>query len=91
MICFYLFRWKGEQPTIILQQIRKMKEHDVDWKEGRVWSLVYYVNEEHDKLLQAAGSELFSANYLNPLAFKSLQRMEQEVVHMTAHMLCLMA
>jgi len=78
---------EGEKPDLILQQIKKMKEKDVAWKDGRVWSLVYYVNEEHDKLLKAASSELFSANYLNPLAFKSLHKMEQEVVHMTADML----
>jgi sphinganine-1-phosphate aldolase len=77
----------GEHPDLILQQIRAMKQQDVAWKEGRVWSLVYYANEEHDQLLRDAHSELFSSNYLNPLAFKSLHRMEQEVVRMTAQML----
>lgn len=78
---------EGEQPDLILQQIRNMKEEDVAWKKGRVWSLVYFADEEHDNLLKAASSELFSTNYLNPLAFKSLHKMEQEVVHMTADML----
>ncbi|WP_072037619.1 aminotransferase class V-fold PLP-dependent enzyme [Flavihumibacter sp. ZG627] len=78
---------QGEDAAQILEQIKKMKEEDVHWKEGRAWSLVYYVNEEHDQLLKAASNELFSANCLNPFAFKSLHRMEQEVVHMTAHML----
>lgn len=78
---------QGENPGDLLQEIRRMKEMDIAWKEGKVWSLVYYANEEHDRLLKAAHSELFSTNYLNPLAFKSLHRMEQEVVHMTARML----
>ena len=78
---------EGENPDLILQHIRKMKEADVDWKGGKVWSLVYFADEVHDNLLKAAHSELFSSNYLNPLAFKSLHQMEQEVVHMTAHML----
>lgn len=78
---------EGENPENILAQIDRMQEEDISWKDGRAWSLVYYVNEAHDKLLQAASSKLFSANYLNPLAFKSLQKMEQEVVHMTANML----
>jgi glutamate/tyrosine decarboxylase-like PLP-dependent enzyme len=77
----------GESPETILQQIRQMKQQDVAWKEGKVWSLVYYAGEEHDALLKAASNELFSTNYLNPLAFKSLLKMEQEVVHMTANML----
>lgn len=78
---------KGQDPGSILQEIRTMKEEDIDWMHGRAWSLVYYVNEEHDQLLKAASNELFSANYLNPLAFKSLHRMEQEVVHMSAKLL----
>ncbi len=77
----------GESPESILSQIELLKEEDVGWKEGRVWSLVYYANEAHDQLLQEAGSKLFNANYLNPIAFKSLHKMEQEVVRMTAHML----
>lgn len=78
---------RGEKPDLILQQIGLMKKEDVDWRGGKVWSLVYYADEEHDNLLKAAHSELFSANYLNPLAFSSLHTMEQEVVHMTAQML----
>ncbi|MBT8196239.1 MAG: aspartate aminotransferase family protein, partial [Bacteroidia bacterium] len=78
---------EGENSNSILQEIKQMKQEDVDWMHGKVWSMVYYVDEEHDNLLKAASSELFSANYLNPLAFKSLHRMEQEVVHMTAQML----
>jgi len=79
--------FEGEDPNLILQRIREMKEEDVAWKEGKAWSLVYFADEEHDQLLKAAHSEHFSSNYLNPLAFKSLHRMEQEVVRMTANML----
>lgn len=78
---------QGEQPDVLLQKIKTLKKQDVDWKAGKVWSLVYYADEEHDRLLQSAFNELFSTNYLNPLAFKSLHQMEQEVVHMTINML----
>ncbi|HXR79921.1 MAG TPA: aminotransferase class V-fold PLP-dependent enzyme, partial [Saprospiraceae bacterium] len=77
----------GENPDFILQHIRKMKEEDVAWKDGKVWSLVYYADEIHDQLLKDASSELFTVNYLNPIAFKSLHRMEKEVVRMTTNML----
>jgi len=77
----------GENPDVILQQIRKLKEGDVAWKDGKVWSLVYYADEIHDQLLKDASSELFTVNYLNPIAFKSLHRMEKEVVRMTTNML----
>ncbi len=77
----------GEDPDHILQQICEMKQHDVRWKEGRVWSLVYYAGEEHDALLKSASNEMFGSNFLNPFAFQSLQKMEQDVVQMTAQML----
>ena len=77
----------GVEPGKLISQIRSMKEEDIDWKKGRAWSLVYWIDEAHEKLLDDAARELGSANYLNPLAFKSLHKMEQEVVHMTASML----
>lgn len=77
----------GEAPEQILEQIRALQQEDVNWKAGKVWSLVYYADEVHDNLLKSAHNALFSSNYLNPLAFKSLHRMEQEVVHMTLAML----
>jgi glutamate/tyrosine decarboxylase-like PLP-dependent enzyme len=79
--------YEGEDPDFLLDEIRKMKESDVDWKSGKVWSLVYHADAEHDQLLKSAHHELFGTNYLNPLAFKSLHRMEQEVVRMTSQML----
>ncbi|HEX5653394.1 MAG TPA: aminotransferase class V-fold PLP-dependent enzyme [Chitinophagaceae bacterium] len=78
---------EGERPDLILEQIKKMQQEDIAWEKGKVWSLVYYAGEEHDQLLKAATNALFSSNYLNPLAFKSLHKMEQEVVHMTINML----
>ncbi|MFM2206432.1 MAG: hypothetical protein RL213_407 [Bacteroidota bacterium] len=78
---------RGETPEQLLEQIRTLQKDDADWKGGRVWSLVYFADEEHDNLLKSSANELFSANYLNPLAFKSLHTMEQEVVHMTLELL----
>ena len=78
---------QGEHADTILAEIRKMKQQDIRWQEGKAWSLVYSAGKEHDELLKAASNELYSDNYLNPMAFRSLHTMEQEVVHMTAEML----
>jgi glutamate/tyrosine decarboxylase-like PLP-dependent enzyme len=48
---------------------------------------VYYAGEAHHELLQSAHNMFFAENALNPMAFKSLKRMEAEVVQMTASML----
>jgi glutamate/tyrosine decarboxylase-like PLP-dependent enzyme len=60
---------------------------DADWKDGKTWSLVYYAGEKHHEFLKKAHHLFFTENALNPMAFKSLKRMETEVVQMTASML----
>lgn len=71
----------------VLERMRSYREDDADWRAGRTWSLVYYAGEEHHRFLEEAYTEFFSENGLNPMAFKSLKRMESEVVQMTADML----
>lgn len=78
---------QGKEADEILRAIDRLQDEDVHWKEGRAWSLVYFAGEEHDALLKEAAARAFSANYLNPFAFRSLQHMEQEVVRMTISML----
>lgn len=71
----------------LLATIDQYKAEDINWKEGRAWSLVYYLNEEHLALLQKAHERFFSESTLNPIAFKSIKKMEQQVVEMTAQLL----
>lgn len=71
----------------LLETMRSFGQADADWQAGRTWSLVYYAGPEHYEFLKKAYGLFFSANGLNPMAFKSLKRMEAEVVRMTAGML----
>ena len=77
----------GRAPEEILREMESMKEADANWRGGRVWSLVYHAGEEHEKLLTRAHGLFASANLLNPMAFKSLKRMEAEVVQTAAGLL----
>ena len=67
--------------------MESMRADDADWRSGRTWSLVYYVDDEHHEFLERAHNSYFAENGLNPMAFKSLKRMETEVVQMTVGML----
>ena len=78
---------RGGTPEQILATMTALKEGDADWHSGRTFSLVYHGGEAHLRLLQDAYSLFISENLLNPMAFKSLKRMEHEVVRMTADML----
>ncbi|AEE48128.1 pyridoxal phosphate-dependent decarboxylase family protein [Haliscomenobacter hydrossis] len=78
---------RGRNKDTILDELYKLHLNDVSWKEGRAWSMVYYVDQEHQQLLEQAYNSFFSENYLNPFAFQSLKKMELEVIQMTAGLL----
>ncbi|WP_206524209.1 pyridoxal phosphate-dependent decarboxylase family protein [Lujinxingia sediminis] len=78
---------KGLDKNMLLEQMRELRDADGNWREGRTWSLVYYADEEHYDFLKEAHNTFFSENGLNPMVFKSLRRMESEVVRMSAEML----
>ncbi len=71
----------------ILEELESFRQGDADWRGGKVWSLVYHAGDEFSAFLKKAHNLYFSENALNPMAFKSLRRMEAEVVRMTASML----
>lgn len=70
----------------VLAELRTLRADDARWKEGRTFSLVYHVDDEHSALLKEAYGEFMSENGLSPLAFPSLRRMESEVVSMAAEL-----
>ena len=78
---------KGMAQNEVLELLRGYKEEDVNYKDSKTWSLVYYLGEDHTRFLVEAFSTFFSENALNPMAFKSLKRFEHEVVKMTANLL----
>jgi len=77
---------KGKSYEEILALLDEFGKDDPLYKEGKTWSLVYYLNREHTQFLEAAYAKYFSANGLNPTAFKSLKRLEKEVLKFTAEL-----
>jgi sphinganine-1-phosphate aldolase len=74
------FPERGMNPDEIRTALEGMREHDADWRGGRMWSLVYSAGPEHDDVLEDAYVRYFSENGLSPSAFPSLARMEREIV-----------
>ncbi|MBR2869510.1 MAG: aspartate aminotransferase family protein [Clostridia bacterium] len=70
----------------ILKELDSFGKDDPNYKEAKTWSLVYYLNEEYTQFLEKAYARYFSANGLNPTAFKSLKRLEKEVLRFTAEL-----
>lgn len=71
---------KGRSHDAILSELETFRADDARWRDGKVMSLVYDGGEAHHDLLKRAYSLYFSENGLNPMAFKSLRRMETDVV-----------
>ena len=78
---------KGHSTEDVLGTLRQLREGDVDWEGGKVWSLVFHPGDELADVVKEAYSMFFSENALNPTAFPSLKAMEQEVIGMTATLL----
>jgi len=76
----------GRPADQVLQQLRSYGAADPHYQSGRLWSLVYYLDAEHDGFLQQAYASYASANGLNPGAFKSLKRFESEIVAAAARL-----
>ncbi len=78
---------KGRPYADILSDLDKFGDDDPNYKAAKTWSLVYYLDSDYNDFLQDAYGKYFSANGLNPTAFKSLKRLEKEVLSFTAELL----
>jgi glutamate/tyrosine decarboxylase-like PLP-dependent enzyme len=78
---------EGRDSAHILDELEAFKDKDPSYKDGRVWSLVYYLDENHSDFIKEAYHRYACENGLNPGAFKSLKKMETEVISATADIL----
>ena len=71
----------------LLAELRDQSARDVDWRNGKIWSLVYYAGDDVGEILRDAYSMFLYTNGLGPTAFRSLKKFESEVVAVTADLL----
>src|SRR5437762_195642 len=71
----------------VLAKMAEQRKEDARWHDGRTFSLVYHVSDEHETFLKQAFAMFFAENALNPAAFRSLKQFENEVVAMVADLL----
>ena len=76
----------GRKPSEILAQLKALAAGDPDFRGHRMWSLVYYLDREHEQFLARAYQAFSSANGLSPGAFKSLKQMESDIVAVVAEL-----
>ena len=77
----------GRDKNEILAEMDRFGMQDARYKDGKTWSLVYYLGEEHTEFLKKAYGMFFSENGLNPMAFSSLKRFESEIIRTVADLM----
>ncbi len=78
---------QGVPKDEIIRLMEDLIKGDINWREGKVWSLVYHASDEHSKFLKKAYTMFFSKNAISPIAFPSLKKFEIEVVSMVIDLL----
>ena len=73
---------KGIPYKELFNNMEEISKDDIEWRDGKVWSLVYHASDDHDEFLKKAYTKFFSKNALSPMAFPSLRKFETEVVSM---------
>lgn len=77
----------GVDRSSLFSKMNEVKNNDIKWREGKAFSLVFNGGEEITDIIKEAYTMFFSENGLNPSAFPSLKKFENEVVQMTANLL----
>ena len=77
---------QGRPTAEVLGELERYGAQDPDYKNARLWSLVYYLDEGYADFQAQAWRAFSSANGLNPTAFKSLKRFENEIIAAVAQM-----
>ena len=71
----------------IFSRLESYRAHDTPWRQGRTWAYVYDPGPEADAVIKRAFTMYLSENALDPTAFPSALRLENEVVAMAiAHL-----
>jgi len=77
----------GRPRDQLAEEMQALTSLDVDWRSGKIWSLVYFAGDDVAQVLKDAFTTFFYTNGLSPMAFRSLKKFESEVIAITADLL----
>ncbi len=75
---------KGKSRNEIFSELKKLHGSDVNWKTGRMFSLIYNGGPDVESVAREAYAEYMVENALSPFSFPSLLKMETELLSMLA-------
>ncbi len=79
---------EGTAGDEVLAQLRANRHDDADWRNGRIFGLIFHPDDDElEELLGEVSHEYLAENALNPARFPSLARLEREAADMVAGLL----
>lgn len=64
----------------VIEHMAAMRDEDVDWRNGRAFSMIYVAGDEAHDVIERASAMFAADNALNVEAFPSLRRMQSELI-----------
>jgi glutamate/tyrosine decarboxylase-like PLP-dependent enzyme len=71
---------RGLSREALFERLASYRAGEIPWREGRAWAYVYDPGPEAEAVIQEAFTSHLSENGLDPTAFPSALRLENEVV-----------
>lgn len=78
---------QGRDADDVLSELESLKVDDKDFRNGRVFGLVFHADDALEELAAAAHNAYLWHNALNPNVFPSLRRMTNDVIDISASLL----
>jgi len=75
---------KGIDKDVLFKNLEEYKENDIKWRSGKTWGFIYDPGEQAQQVSKQAYMMYLTENALDPTAFPSLLRLENEIVAMIA-------
>ena len=75
---------KGMAKERVLAALRAMKKDDANYREARMFGLIYNAGEDVEEMAREAYATYMFENALSPFAFPSLLKMETEFISMVS-------
>lgn len=77
----------GSSAEEILNQLKGLKAKDVPWKTGKVLAYIYGLDDTARNLVETAYAHFLHENGLDPTAFPSLLKIENDLIASVRHLL----
>lgn len=68
----------------LIQQVVAAQKDDMDWRKGRVFGIVYYLNEELLQISTEVYNWFLSESASKPLVWPSIRKFENEIISMAS-------